>query len=282
MTDTIATASRRERRAHRSNSLARAVVGNAGPAGRTAAVALAASGLVISSGVAANATETGEGREVTSIQVNTSELNVERTSRSNPVTVSSSREAEITFDRPAVSSEPATGSQSQSQPATEESTQQQSQQTTQQDSTQSQQTQQQPQSQQTSQQESTSQAASSEQSAPAGGNNSSVVSAAYAGIGAPYAWGGTSPAGFDCSGFVNWAYARAGQPLSARSTGQMLASLPHVSSPQPGDIIISNGRGHAEIYIGNGQVISATSSGVRMHAYNGSWNRVNAILRPGG
>jgi len=61
----------------------------------------------------------------------------------------------------------------------------------------------------------------------------------------------------------------------------MDASLPRVSSPQPGDIVLANNNGHGGIYVGNGQVISATSSGgVRLHGINESWHQVNAILRP--
>jgi peptidoglycan DL-endopeptidase CwlO len=110
-----------------------------------------------------------------------------------------------------------------------------------------------------------------------------VVSAAYAGLGVPYQWGGTTTAGFDCSGFINWAYNQAGHGGLPRTTYGMESSLPRVSSPQPGDIVLANNSGHGGIYVGNGQVISATpSGGVRVHGLNERWHQVNAILRPGG
>ena len=109
-----------------------------------------------------------------------------------------------------------------------------------------------------------------------------MVSAAYAAIGSPYKWGGNTTSGFDCSGLINWAYNQAGRGGLPRTTYGMDASLPRVSSPQPGDIVLANNNGHGGIYVGNGQVISATpSGGVRLHGMNESWHQVNAILRPG-
>ncbi|WP_460689858.1 C40 family peptidase [Nesterenkonia suensis] len=99
--------SRRDRR--RQASLARAVVNNAGSFGRGAAVAVAATGLVVSTGAAANAgvgsASVSDGREVSTLQVSQSDLAVERASNSTAVTVTASPSADLTFDRPAVASE---------------------------------------------------------------------------------------------------------------------------------------------------------------------------------
>ena len=111
-------------------------------------------------------------------------------------------------------------------------------------------------------------------------SNSSVVGAAYSVIGSPYSWGGTTPSGFDCSGFINWAYEQAGQGDLPRTTFGMDASLQHVSTPEPGDIVLANNSTHGGIYVGDGQVISATSSGVSVHDMNTDWHQVNAIVRP--
>lgn len=118
--------------------------------------------------------------------------------------------------------------------------------------------------------------------APASGESSnSVVGAAYSSLGTPYGWGGTTPAGFDCSGLINWAYEQTGAGDLPRSTYQMEAELPQVSTPEPGDIVLANGSSHAGIYVGNGQVISATlSSGVTLHGMDESWHDVNAIVSP--
>lgn len=94
-------------------------------------------------------------------------------------------------------------------------------------------------------------------------------------LGAPYVYGGSSPGGFDCSGFTMWVF-------------QGYASLPHSSAAQfalaghggfrrlwdrrklrVGDLVFfdttSARVGHAGIYVGKGQFISATSSsGVRV------------------
>lgn len=89
---------------------------------------------------------------------------------------------------------------------------------------------------------------------PSTGGNQSIVSAAYAGIGHPYVWGGTSPSGWDCSGFVQWAYAQAGKSIPR--TNQWTAMTP-TSTPKPGDLIVQNGGSHVGIYVGNGMEISA-------------------------
>lgn len=119
-----------------------------------------------------------------------------------------------------------------------------------------------------------------DQPASNGESSSSVVGAAYSGMGSPYSWGGTTPSGFDCSGFINWAYEQAGAGDLPRTTHGMEASLPEVSNPEPGDIVLANNSSHGGIYAGNGQVISATSSGVTTHDMNESWHQVNAIVSP--
>jgi peptidoglycan DL-endopeptidase CwlO len=102
--------------------------------------------------------------------------------------------------------------------------------------------------------------------AAASAGNSSVAAAAYAGIGNPYVFGGTSPtAGWDCSGFVQWAYAQAGKNIPR--TNQWSAMTP-TSNPKPGDLVVQNGGSHVGIYVGNGQMISAMnpSDGTQLHS----------------
>lgn len=298
MTDNTMYLSRRDRRRASRKSLASA---HAASAGRATAAVLAASGLVISSGVAANAAENSdEVRESATILLNSSELTVERSSSTAAVTVAASSDVDLSFDRPTVTSEPAPEPEPEPTPAIEATpvAQQTEQPAPQSEPAESQQSQQQsqpaPQSQQQSeptQQESQQSSSGSEgegspageqEEQPASSGNNSVVSAAYAGIGAPYLWGGTTPSGFDCSGFINWAYNQAGRGGLPRTTYGMDASLPRVSSPQPGDIVLANNNTHGAIYVGNGQVISSTpSGGVRLHGMNERWHQVNAIVRPG-
>lgn len=92
---------------------------------------------------------------------------------------------------------------------------------------------------------------------------STVVSAAYDGIGSPYVWGGNTPSGWDCSGFVKWAYAKQGINI-ARGTSAILGSgqFTRTSTPQPGDLVFQNGGGHVGIYVGDGKMIGAQNPSV--------------------
>ena len=285
------------RRARRRAARKTRVGADTAAAGRATAAVLAASGLVISTGVAANAnTESEEGRNSATVQLSASELSVERASNVAPQTVTAALETELTFERPMVTSEPAPEPEPEPAPepvpapepetalaATPDPAQEpvgESGPASQQNSAPQQQ-----EPQQQSQSNSGPATSGSTQDPPSNNNggSSSVVNAAYAGLGVPYLWGGTTTAGFDCSGFINWAYNRAGRGGLPRTTYGMEASLPRVSSPQPGDIVLANNSTHGGIYIGNGQVISATvSNGISVHDINAGWHQVNAILRPGG
>ncbi|WP_211236566.1 NlpC/P60 family protein [Arthrobacter castelli] len=92
------------------------------------------------------------------------------------------------------------------------------------------------------------------------GDLSAVVQYAYAGLGHPYVWGGTSFAnGWDCSGFVQWAYAQAGIALPRVSQWEALTPT---TTPSPGDLVTQRPDGpnhwaHVGIYVGNGMMISA-------------------------
>lgn len=99
-------------------------------------------------------------------------------------------------------------------------------------------------------------------------------------MGTPHVMGGTDPnSGIDCSAMIQQAYQAAGVDVPRTTYGMM--GLPQVSSPEVGDIVISNGGAHGGIYVGNGQVISTTSSeGVRVHGLDESWHDVVSYHRP--
>ncbi|MCM1123153.1 MAG: NlpC/P60 family protein [Eubacterium sp.] len=90
-------------------------------------------------------------------------------------------------------------------------------------------------------------------------------------LGNPYVWGGTSlTKGADCSGYVMSIFQKYGVSLPHSSVAQAnCGTTIKVSEAQPGDLIFyGNGRriNHVAIYIGNGQVIHASSpkTGIRI------------------
>lgn len=90
-------------------------------------------------------------------------------------------------------------------------------------------------------------------------------------LGNPYVWGGTSLTnGADCSGFVLSAYKNFGYTLPHYSGSQAnMGTKISLSEAQPGDLIFYGKNGtinHVAIYIGNGQVIHASSptTGIRI------------------
>lgn len=94
-------------------------------------------------------------------------------------------------------------------------------------------------------------------------------------VGNPYVWGGTSlTKGADCSGFVLSVFAEFGVELPHYSVSQSQKGTEiDVSEVLPGDLIFySNGSriNHVAIYIGNGQVIHASSpkTGIKISNYN--------------
>ena len=94
-----------------------------------------------------------------------------------------------------------------------------------------------------------------------------AIAYARAQLGKPYVYGATGPDAFDCSGLVQAAWAAAGVSIP-RTSEQQWADLPHVSSPQPGDLVFYTGSpidpppGHVTMYIGGGQMIEAYGTGV--------------------
>lgn len=90
-------------------------------------------------------------------------------------------------------------------------------------------------------------------------------------IGNPYVWGGTSlTKGADCSGFVMSVFKKYGVRLPHSSRAQAnCGTTIKVSEAKPGDLIFY-GKGktinHVAIYIGNGQVVHASSpkTGIRI------------------
>ncbi len=93
-----------------------------------------------------------------------------------------------------------------------------------------------------------------------------AVEAALSKLGAPYVWGATGPNAFDCSGFTSWAWAQAGVTIPRTSSGQ--ASLPVVplDQLQPGDLITYySPTHHVALYIGNGQIVHASTEGVPVY-----------------
>jgi cell wall-associated NlpC family hydrolase len=81
--------------------------------------------------------------------------------------------------------------------------------------------------------------------------------------GKPYVWGAAGPDSYDCSGLVMWAFAQEGISLP-HYTGDQWNSGMHVSRAdlEPGDLVFFFADiSHVGIYIGNGLMVDAPSTG---------------------
>jgi len=100
---------------------------------------------------------------------------------------------------------------------------------------------------------------------PPTGNSVEVTALRYALTrqGDPYVWAAAGPDEFDCSGLVVWAYAQEGISLP-HYTGSLWDEGVHVSRAdlQPGDLVFFFADiSHVGIYIGNGLMVDAPSTG---------------------
>lgn len=98
----------------------------------------------------------------------------------------------------------------------------------------------------------------------ADGSGSAAVQAALTRIGAPYGWGATGPDVFDCSGLMVWSYQQMGKSIPRTSQAQIAGGTPvPIDELQPGDIVgYYAGITHVGMYIGDGQVVHASTYGV--------------------
>jgi cell wall-associated NlpC family hydrolase len=81
--------------------------------------------------------------------------------------------------------------------------------------------------------------------------------------GKPYIWGAAGPSAYDCSGLVIWAFAQEGISLP-HYTGSLWNSGMHVSRAdlEPGDLVFFFADlSHVGIYVGNGLMVAAPSTG---------------------
>jgi cell wall-associated NlpC family hydrolase len=90
-----------------------------------------------------------------------------------------------------------------------------------------------------------------------------AVDTALAQVGDSYVWGATGPNAFDCSGLTQYAYAAAGVSLPHSSSMQSQMGTPVSRSElQPGDLLFFYSPvSHVGMYIGNGQMVHASTSG---------------------
>jgi peptidoglycan DL-endopeptidase CwlO len=109
-----------------------------------------------------------------------------------------------------------------------------------------------------------------EEEAPAGGpvvaNSDAAqiaIDTAMAQRGKPYVWAAGGPNSYDCSGLTAYAYRAAGidLPHSSRAQSQMGQAVSR-DQLQPGDLVFFYSPvSHVGIYIGNGQMVHAPTSG---------------------
>ena len=81
--------------------------------------------------------------------------------------------------------------------------------------------------------------------------------------GKPYIWGAAGPDAYDCSGLVVWAFAQEGISLP-HYTGDLWNAGMHVSRAdlEPGDLVFFFADlSHVGIYVGNGLMVAAPSTG---------------------
>lgn len=113
-----------------------------------------------------------------------------------------------------------------------------------------------------------------------GGRGAAVASYALQFVGNPYVYGGSSLTnGTDCSGFTMSVYAHFGISLphssgAQRSVGYDVGGL---ANAQPGDLVCYSG--HVGLYIGNGQIVHASTAKTGIKVSNANYRQVLSVRR---
>ena len=108
----------------------------------------------------------------------------------------------------------------------------------------------------------------------------SVIDYATQFVGNPYVWGGSSLTnGTDCSGFVMSVYSNFGVSLphsssALRSKGYDVGGL---ENAQPGDIVCYSG--HVGLYVGNGQIVHASTSRTGIIVSSATYRNILTVRR---
>ncbi len=127
----------------------------------------------------------------------------------------------------------------------------------------------------------TSSAPATTYAASGSGYGTDVANYALQFVGNPYVYGGSSLTnGTDCSGFVMSVYANFGVSLphsskSDRSVGYEVEG--GLANAQPGDLVCYSG--HVALYIGNGQIVHASTSKTGIIVSNASYKTPIAVRR---
>lgn len=112
------------------------------------------------------------------------------------------------------------------------------------------------------------------------GAGAEVANFALQFVGNPYVYGGTSLTnGADCSGFVLAVYAQFGVslPHSATADRSMGTAVGSLAEAQPGDLVCYSG--HVGIYIGNGQIVHASTPRTGIKISSATYKPIACIRR---
>lgn len=109
-----------------------------------------------------------------------------------------------------------------------------------------------------------------------------AVDTALAQVGVPYRWGGSTPRGFDCSGLMLYAWRAAGVDLPRTSRAQYRGTTRvSTSNLKPGDLLFFYSPiSHVGMYIGNGKMVDAPSSGRTVRVRSVYWSSFVGAGRP--
>ncbi|MCD7726622.1 MAG: SH3 domain-containing protein [Clostridiales bacterium] len=115
---------------------------------------------------------------------------------------------------------------------------------------------------------------------PTGSTGADVAKFALQFVGNPYVYGGSSLTnGTDCSGFVMSVYSNFGVslPHSSSADRSVGATVNGLENAQAGDIICYSG--HVGIYIGNGQIVHASTERTGIIVSNANYRSILSIRR---
>ena len=101
-------------------------------------------------------------------------------------------------------------------------------------------------------------------------------------LGLWYEWGGTGDPSYDCSGLVQAAWASAGVALPRVTWDQLSTGRPvpaQLDDLRPGDLVFYLNGAHVAMYVGNGLVIQAPTTGQRIQYAEWDMMPVTAVRR---